>query len=80
MDAAARAPRLSALESRWLASAKNGDRAATQRLLRPHLSALLSLARRHCRDGHRAEDLVQEVLVRACRALPAFRGDSGVRT
>jgi RNA polymerase sigma-70 factor (ECF subfamily) len=41
---------------------------------------MLALARRHCRDLHWAEDLVQETLVRAFRGLAAFRGDSALRT
>src|SRR5262249_38848330 len=51
-----------------------------QPLVRPHLPALIALARRHCRDGHWADDLVQETLVRAFRGLSGFRGDAAVRT
>lgn len=67
-------------ERHWLALCQAGDPAAFQPLLRPHLAGLLALARRHCRDPHWAEDLVQETLVRAFRALPGFRGDSALRT
>jgi RNA polymerase sigma-70 factor (ECF subfamily) len=67
-------------ERRWLAAFQRGDRTAFQPLLRPHLPALLALARRHCRDPHWAEDLLQETLVRAYRGLDAFRGDATVRT
>jgi RNA polymerase sigma-70 factor (ECF subfamily) len=67
-------------ERHWLARCQAGDPAAFQPLLRPHLAGLLALARRHCRDPHWAEDLVQETLVRAFRALPSFRGDSALRT
>ncbi|MBL8737356.1 MAG: sigma-70 family RNA polymerase sigma factor [Planctomycetes bacterium] len=63
-----------------LARARNGDPVAFQTLLRPHLPALLGLARRCCSDPHWAEDLVQEVLLRAFRALPSFRGEAGLRT
>lgn len=73
-------PPVSDTERHWLARCRAGDAAAFQPLLRPHLAALLALARRHCRDPHWAEDLVQETLVRAFRNLPAFRGDSAVRT
>lgn len=67
-------------ERHWLTRCQAGDPAAFQPLLRPHLAGLLALARRHCRDPHWAEDLVQETLVRAFRALPSFRGDSALRT
>lgn len=71
---------LSATEQHWLQACRAGDRQAFQNLLRPHLGALLALARRHCRDGHWAEDLLQEVLVRAFRGLPGFRGEAALRT
>ncbi|MFK7742850.1 MAG: RNA polymerase sigma factor [Planctomycetota bacterium] len=67
-------------ERQWLALCRDGDQAAFHHLLRPHLSGLLSLARRYCRDPHWAEDLVQETLVRAFRGLPNFRGDSALKT
>lgn len=67
-------------ERHWLERCRVGDQSAFQHLLRPHLTGLLSLARRYCRDPHWAEDLVQETLVRAFKGLPAFRGDSALRT
>jgi RNA polymerase sigma-70 factor (ECF subfamily) len=67
-------------ERHWLSRCQAGDGAAFQPLLRPHLPALLALARRHCRDPHWAEDLVQETLVRAFRAIGSFRGDAALRT
>lgn len=71
---------LSAAEQHWLQACRDGDRQAFQQLMRPHLPALLALARRHCRDPHWAEDLLQEVLVRAFRGLPGFRGEAALRT
>jgi len=71
---------LSDQEQHWLARCKDGDQSAFQHLLRPHLTGLLSLARRYCRDPHWAEDLVQETLVRAFKGLPGFRGESALRT
>jgi RNA polymerase sigma-70 factor (ECF subfamily) len=68
------------LERHWLGRCQQGDGAAFQPLMRPYLAGLLALARRHCRDPHWAEDLVQETLVRAFRGLPTFRGDSALRT
>ncbi|MBL9079380.1 MAG: sigma-70 family RNA polymerase sigma factor [Planctomycetes bacterium] len=67
-------------ERLWLGRCQAGDGAAFQPLMRPYLAGLLALARRHCRDPHWAEDLVQETLVRAFRGLPAFRGDAALRT
>ncbi|MCC7063933.1 MAG: sigma-70 family RNA polymerase sigma factor [Planctomycetes bacterium] len=75
-----RASSITEVERHWLSLCQNGDTSAFQPLLRPHLAGLLALARRHCRDPHWAEDLVQETLVRAYQALPAFRGDSALRT
>ncbi len=73
-------PDAAAAELHLLARCRAGDEAAFQPLLRPHLPALLSLARRHCRDPHWAEDLVQETLVRAFRNLASFRGEAALRT
>jgi len=67
-------------ERHWLLRLQAGDESAFQPLLRPHLAALLALARRHCRDPHWAEDLVQETLVRAFRNLATFRGEAALRT
>lgn len=67
-------------ERQLLSRCRDGDQAAFQQLFRPHLPGLLSLAKRHCRDPHWAEDLVQETLVRAFRGLSGFRGDSALRT
>ncbi|MCR9247242.1 MAG: RNA polymerase sigma factor [bacterium] len=59
---------------------KAGDNKAFHPLMKPYLAGLTALGRRHCRDPHWAEDLVQETLVRALRGLPGFRGDSSLRT
>ena len=68
------------VEQALLGRCRAGDQGAFQALLRPHLPALLGLARRCCRDQHWAEDLVQETLVRAFRGLANFRGDAALRT
>lgn len=73
-------PRPDVVEQGLLVRCRAGDQAAFQALLRPHLPALLGLARRCCRDQHWAEDLVQETLVRAFRGLANFRGDAALRT
>jgi RNA polymerase sigma factor (sigma-70 family) len=73
-------PGLGDEERRWLAAFRDGDRSAFQVLLSPHLAPLFALARRQTKDSHHAEDLLQEVLVRAFLGLRSFRGDSGLRT
>lgn len=67
-------------EQRLLHAFHLGDQTAFHALVRPHLPALVALARRHCRDPHWADDLVQETLVRAFRGLATFRGEAAVRT
>ncbi len=63
-----------------LARAREGDRAAFEVLYRAHHRRVYALALRLTRDARRAEELTQEVFVRAWRALPAFRGDSRLGT
>lgn len=61
-----------------LEAARAGDRRAFDRLVRPLLGNLLALARRLAgADG--GEELLQEVLIRAHRGLPRFRGDCTFR-
>jgi RNA polymerase sigma-70 factor (ECF subfamily) len=67
-------------EQQWLEAFRRGDTGAWEPLVRPHLPALVSLARRHCRDPHWADDLVQETLVRAFRGLSSFRGEAALKT
>src|SRR5436309_3639936 len=43
----------------------------------PHLDSAYNLARWLTRNGHDAEDLVQEALLRALRAFQGFRGADG---
>ena len=45
-----------------------------ERLVLPHVDAAYNLARWLARDDHRAQDVVQEAIVRALRFFGGFRG------
>lgn len=55
--------------------AANGDHSAFERLYRGHVGRIYSLAVRMVDDEH-AEDLTQEIFIRAWRKLDTFRGQS----
>ncbi len=57
-----------------------GESGAFRVLITPHFEPLLALAFRVVTDKHWAEDLVQEVLVRAHAGLGDFRGEASLRT
>lgn len=62
-------------------AAGKGDRVAFERLYRSQLPRVYSLAARMlANQGDAAEEVVQDVFVRAWRKLPTFRGDSAVST
>ena len=61
-------------------AAAGGDRDAFDELVRRHESAILGLCRAMTGGGADAEDLAQEVFVRAWKSLRTFRGDSSFRT
>jgi len=67
-------------ETELLHRHRAGDDAAFNALVRPHLAALWTLARRLTGDHQWAEDLTQETLVRAYRGIDGFRGDASLRT
>ncbi len=58
-----------------------GDvRAAGTLLVHGHADEVYAMCRAMLRDGTLAEDVSQDVFVRAFKALPAFRGEASVRT
>jgi RNA polymerase sigma-70 factor (ECF subfamily) len=63
-----------------IARAKQGDRAALERLLAQARPRLLAAALRVVRDRDEAEDVVQESLLKVCRHLTRFEGRSAFST
>jgi RNA polymerase sigma-70 factor, ECF subfamily len=63
-----------------VAAAGAGSRDAFDELIRRHHAAILTLARVLTGGRGDADDLAQEVFVRAWRSLRGFRGDSSFRT
>ncbi len=66
-------------EGNDVALAANGDSAAFERLYRASVSRIHSLARRMAGDDA-ADDLTQDVFIRAWQKLPTFRGESAFGT
>jgi len=65
-----------ATEKRLVRDAQNGDLRAFERLYRDNERKVFALCLRMSSDGALAEELTQEVFVRAWRKLGSFRGDS----
>ena len=63
-----------------VALAAAGDRRAFERLYRGHVSRVYSLCARMVTDRTRAEELTQDVFVRAWDKLHLFRGESSFST
>ena len=59
-----------------VAAAQRGDRRAFEALYRKHVGAVYGLCLRLCGDPTVADDVTQEVFVRAWRKLDSFRGDA----
>src|SRR6185369_14912993 len=57
-----------------------GDLSAFEGIVQRWQQRLVSMAWRFCRDRSRAEDMAQEVFVKAYRALASFRGESAFST
>ena len=63
-----------------VALAAAGDRHAFERLYRQHVTRVFSLCARMVADRTRAEELTQDVFVRAWEKLHLFRGESAFGT
>ena len=63
-----------------VARAAAGDRGAFERLYRLHVNRVFSLCARMVTDRTRAEELTQDVFVRAWEKLTLFRGESSFST
>jgi RNA polymerase sigma-70 factor (ECF subfamily) len=63
-----------------LDAARAGDAGALERLLEQHEPRLYRFARRLCRSPADAEDVLQESLISAARAIETFRGASSLST
>jgi RNA polymerase sigma-70 factor (ECF subfamily) len=61
-------------------AAAGGDRDAFDELVRRYQGVIVGLARSLTAGNVDAEDIAQEVFVRAWRSLPRFRGESTFRT
>ncbi|MEI2699592.1 MAG: RNA polymerase sigma factor [Microthrixaceae bacterium] len=61
-------------------SARSGDRAALETLLRRHHDRIRTLCHRLCRDRGDAEDATQEALIAVVRGLDRFDGRSAFTT
>jgi RNA polymerase sigma-70 factor, ECF subfamily len=60
--------------------AQEGDPAAFERLVRPHVASLRRFAQSFCGNSAEANDLAQEALLKAYRSLPGFRGQGRLST
>jgi RNA polymerase sigma-70 factor, ECF subfamily len=67
-------------EDELIRRAQAGDLDAFCRLARGYERRVYSLALHFCRDPHDAEDLSQEVWLKAFRSLGSFRAESGFYT
>jgi RNA polymerase sigma factor (sigma-70 family) len=60
--------------------ARDGDRDAFEALYRAHAARVYALCLRLTADVAQANELTQDVFIRAWRALPDFRGDAEIAT
>ena len=63
----------------WALAAAGGDRGALQRFVRATQAEVWRFCA-HLGESESADDLTQDVYLRAVRSLPRFRGDASART
>src|SRR5688572_17826882 len=63
-----------------IGAARNGDKNALQQLILRHQIFVYNLALKMSRNGQDAEDLTQEVFIKAITNLSTFKGKSKFRT
>jgi len=73
-------PDVQPLEPSDAVLAAGGDRRAFERLYRTHVARVYALCARMCADRALAEELTQDVFVRAWEKLASFRGESSFGT
>jgi RNA polymerase sigma-70 factor, ECF subfamily len=78
--AAAPSPQASAREARLLDTARHGNEDAFEQLIAPHRRELHAHCYRMLGSVHDAEDVLQEALLRAWRALARFERRSSLRS
>jgi RNA polymerase sigma-70 factor (ECF subfamily) len=71
---------MSTPEHELVEAAKGGDRRALEQLLGNHQARVFRFGKKMCGDDDDAQDILQETLLAAARALPDFRGASSVST
>lgn len=69
-----------ASDAELVEQAKNGDRAALEKLVLRHQAWIYNIAVRMVFDPHDAEEVTQEVLVKVITKLSTFKGESQFRT
>src|SRR5260370_13936499 len=69
-----------AVDAQLVEQAKNGDRAALEKLILRHQAWVYNIAVRMVFRPHDAEEVTQEVLVKVITKLSTFKGESTFRT
>lgn len=67
-------------EGKWVASAREGDQAAFEELVRLYEKRVLALTQRMCGNPEDAAEAAQEAFLAAWQGLKQFRGDSSFST
>jgi RNA polymerase sigma-70 factor (ECF subfamily) len=68
------------VDQKLVARVQRGDKAAFDLLVRKYQHKVAKLVSRYVRDRREVEDVTQEALIKAYRAIGGFRGDSAFYT